>query len=66
MTLDEKISEAEDALHELSLGRRVVSLSRNGKAMTYTATNRVDLELYIARLKNEKNTSSRRPMGIRL
>lgn len=66
MTLDEKISEAEDALHELSLGRRVVSLSRNGKAMTYTATNRVDLELYIARLKSQKNTSSRRPMGIRL
>lgn len=66
MTLDEKISEAEDALHELSLGRRVVSLSRNGKAMTYTATNRVDLELYIARLKSEKNTYSRRPMGIRL
>jgi hypothetical protein len=66
MTLDEKISEAEDALHELSLGRRVVKVSRNGKAMEYSAANRVDLELYIVRLKNEKNTSSRRPMGIRL
>ena len=66
MTLDEKIAEAEDVLHELSLGRRVVSLSRNGKNLTYTATNRVDLELYIAGLKSQKNTSSRRPMGIRL
>lgn len=66
MTLDEKLSEAEDVLHELSLGRRVTKVGRNGKMVEYTAANRVDLELYIARLKNQKNTSSRRPMGIRL
>jgi sulfur carrier protein ThiS len=66
MTLDEKIAEAEDALHELNLGRRTVKVSRNGKAVEYTATTRVNLELYIANLKGQKNTSSRRPMGIRL
>tara|TARA_R110001606_G_scaffold71219_1_gene162909 strand:- start:6120 stop:6320 length:201 start_codon:yes stop_codon:yes gene_type:complete len=66
MTLDEKIAEAEDVLHELSLGRRVTKVGRNGKNIEYTAANRVDLELYIARLKSQKNTSSRRPMGIRL
>ena len=66
MTLEEKISEAEDALHELSLGKRVVSITRNGKSLTYTATTQVNLELYIARLKSQISTSSRRPMGIRL
>ena len=66
MTLNDKLNEAEDALHELSLGKRVVSISRNGKALTFSAANRVDLELYIARLKSQISTSSRRPMGIRL
>lgn len=66
MTLDEKLTEAEDALHELSLGKRVVSISRNGKTLTFSATNRIDLEMYIARLKQQKGTSRRGPMGIRL
>jgi hypothetical protein len=66
MNLNDKINEAEDALHELSLGKRVVSISRNGKELTFSATNRADLELYIARLKSQISTSSRRPMGIRL
>jgi hypothetical protein len=66
MTLQEKISEAEEALHDLSLGKRVVSITRNGKSLTYTATTQVNLELYIARLKSQISTSSRRPMGIRL
>lgn len=66
MTTQEKLAEAESALHELMLGKRVVSISRNGKALTFSATNRVDLELYIAQLKQQLNTTSRRPMGIRL
>lgn len=66
MTLDQKIEEAEDALHELSLGKRVVSISRNGKSLSFSQTNRVDLELYIARLKQQKPNARRSPMGISL
>lgn len=66
MTLDQKIEEAEDALHELSLGKRVVSISRNGKSLSFSQTNRVDLELYIARLKQQKPNARRGPMGISL
>ena len=61
-TIDERISEAEDALHELVLGRRAATISRNGKAVTYTQTNRVDLEQYIAKLKLSKTGARRRPM----
>ena len=66
MTLVEKISQAEDALHELSLGRRAVEITRDGRTVKYTAANRVDLELYIARLKSQVPSASRRPMGISL
>ncbi|MBJ7555398.1 gpW family head-tail joining protein [Marinomonas spartinae] len=62
MTVDERISEAEDALHELMLGRRAVTVTRSGKTVTFTQTNRVDLELYIAKLKQSKSGARRRPM----
>lgn len=61
-TVDERISEAEDALHELVLGRRTATISRNGKSVTYTQTNRVDLERYIAQLKLSKSGARRGPM----
>jgi hypothetical protein len=66
MTLEQKIIEAEDALHELSLGRSVVTVTRDGKSLTYNAANRVDLERYLANLKSQLGTYSRRPMSIRL
>jgi hypothetical protein len=61
-TVDDRISEAKSALHELVLGRRTATISRNGKSVTYTQTNRVDLERYIAQLKLSKSGARRRPM----
>lgn len=66
MTESEKLQEAEDALHELSLGKRVVKISRNGKAIEYSAANMTDLRRYITELKQSINGTARRPMRVTL
>lgn len=52
-TLQEKLAQAEDALHQLMLGTRTVSLSYGERRVQYTEANRKDLETYIARLKRQ-------------
>ncbi|MFZ2872759.1 gpW family head-tail joining protein [Zavarzinia sp.] len=46
-----RLAEAEAALHALSIGRRSVSVSYEGKAVTYTAGNIGELRAYVAELK---------------
>lgn len=45
-----RLAEAQTALHELMTGRRVVKVMVDGQSTEFTATNRADLEAYIARL----------------
>ena len=66
MTLQERITEAENALHELTLGKRVVKITRNGKALEFGQTDSVSLRRYITELKNQLGGSRRRPMGVSL
>ncbi len=66
MTLQERITEAENALHELSLGKRVVKITRNGKSLEFGQTDSVSLRRYITELKNQLGGSRRRPMGVSL
>ena len=66
-TNEQKLLEAETALHNLSTGRSVVSVAKDGKTVTYSAANRGDLERYINALKDESTTTTfrRGPMGVR-
>lgn len=64
MTLDGRIAEAESALHDLNIGKRVAKVSRNGKSIEFTQANRSDLERYINQMKSEKAGARRRPMGV--
>ena len=64
MTLDEKIAEAETALHQLSIGKRVAKITRDGKSVDFTPANRADLERYLGGLKREKTPHRRRPMRV--
>lgn len=64
MTIDERIAEAETALHQLSIGKRVAKITRDGKAVEFTPANRADLERYLGGLKRDKTSRRRRPMRV--
>ena len=64
--VDSRLSEARAALHDLYLGKRVVKVQKDGRAVEYTPANRSDLERYIAQLETELNGGAkRRPIGVR-
>ena len=51
-----RINEAETALHELMLGKKVVSVTTEGLGKTdFNQTNIPHLQTYIANLKNQLN-----------
>lgn len=53
-TLKTRLADAEAALHDLNMGKRKVSVSRQGTAITYAgATGSADLERYIRTLKDQ-------------
>lgn len=60
LTPGQKLVEAETALHSLMIGESEVSIMRNGKSVTFQATNVEKLEQYIAQLKACINPSLRR------
>lgn len=45
-----RLAAAQTALHDLMTGRQVVKVMVDGQSTEFTATNRADLEAYIARL----------------
>lgn len=52
MTDAEKLVDAENALHELQVGRSArVFVDQNGERVEYTAANRAELKKYIQELK---------------
>lgn len=63
MTLQERLKDAKEALHDLMTGRSVrVVVDQNGERVEYTAGNRRDLQNYISSLEaeiaNEGRTAS--------
>ncbi len=68
MYTQEMLTEARQALHELLLGKRVVSVSKNGRQVQFTQINIADLRNYIAEIESGLGLSSRRrgPAGVRL
>lgn len=64
VVLQTRLTEAETALHELSLGARAASVSYDGNSVTYTAANSATLRAYIAELKFKINGTPRRAIGV--
>ena len=63
VTLREKLAEAEQAYHDLMLGRSVrVVVDQNGERVEYTAANAARLAAYIADLKRQLGQSALGPM----
>jgi hypothetical protein len=54
-TLNTRLTEAEDALHQLALGKTKVEIQINGRKVVYTPANSKNLEGYISKLKNQIN-----------
>lgn len=65
MTLTAMIAEAETALHQLSIGKRVGKVTRDGKSVEYTPANRSDLERYLNGLRAQLTGTRRRPMRVK-
>lgn len=66
MTLQERIAEAEQALHQLQIGKAVAKISRGGKTVEYTQANVPQLQTYLNQMKAEQAGSRRRPMRVYL
>lgn len=65
LTTQQKLDEAESAYHALMIGELEVTVSKNGKSVTYNATTAHKLERYIAQLKAILNPSlSRRAIRV--
>jgi hypothetical protein len=58
MSCETKLAEAKAALHQLMLGKSMVSLQYEGRRVQYTAASRTDLETYIKKLEAECGGSS--------
>ena len=59
-TTQTRLDEAEAALHKLSLGAATVSISVDGRSVTYNAANLADLRIYIGSLRRELGLTSGR------
>ena len=55
------LDEARRALHELMIGKRAVTIQKDGRRVEYTAVNVSDLKKYIKDLEDELGLSGRRP-----
>jgi hypothetical protein len=52
-TLQTYLAEAQTALHRLNTGQARVSVSYEGKSVTYNQASRHDLQVYIANLEHQ-------------
>lgn len=63
MTLTERLKEAEDAFHDLTIGRSVVEVvDQNGERIRYGQARKGDLLQYIADLKRQIEGRANAPM----
>lgn len=58
MTTNAKLLEAENAMHLLVTGQRVVSIARDGKNVVFQQSNKAELERYIQSLKGSRRAIS--------
>lgn len=61
-----KITEAENAYHDLLLGNRIVTITAFGKTTSYTQAKAADLKNYINHLKSQLSTGKSGPIHILL
>lgn len=61
-----RLSQAEQALHDLMTTGGVVELTHNGKVMRWSRQNMVGLRLYIAELRAGLNLAGGRPRARRI
>lgn len=67
MTMMIELREAREALHNLMIGKRVVTVQKDGRRVEFTAASVNELKKYIAQLEAELGLSGRRsPLGVRL
>ena len=65
-TLQTRLTEAEEAYHQLMIGAKEVSVNvGNFGSVTYNQTNRAALEAYIADLKNKLSKAKGLSIGCR-
>ncbi|HFF9407538.1 TPA: phage head-tail joining protein [Escherichia coli] len=64
----EMLCDARRALHELMIGKRVVTVTKDGRSVSFTSATRADLCKYIAEIEEALGVRvrRRRPMGVRL
>ncbi|WP_273867580.1 phage head-tail joining protein [Serratia odorifera] len=55
-----QLEEARQALHELLTGKRVASIQKDGRAVTFTSATLNELRAYIADLEEQLGLASRR------
>lgn len=64
MTLRERLNEAEEALHDLSIGRNVVEVvDQNGERIRYGQARKSELLQYIADIKRQIEGRANAPMN---
>lgn len=68
MYTQEMLNEARKALHELLLGKKAVSISKDGRQVQFNQTSIADLRRYINEIETALGMASRRgpPAGVRL
>jgi hypothetical protein len=65
LSLAVRLTQAEDALHQLMVGKSaVVFVDQNNERVEYTAANVRSLRAYIADLKREIGTTTPSPMKV--
>ena len=63
-----ELREAQQALHDLMMGKRVATVQKDGRRVEFTVTSVGDLKKYIAELEESLRAGVRRrgPAGVRL
>lgn len=62
--LEVRLAEAEAALHQLQIGKSTVSVSYDGKSVSYSAARIADLQSYILTLRSQLGRGPRRVYGL--
>lgn len=60
MSTDQKLQDAKNALHELQLGKKIVTLSKGGRTVSFNQVQLLDLKSYIAELETELGAKKHR------
>lgn len=63
--IDDRISEAEQALHDLNIGKQIVEVrDSNGESVKYNSASRGQLAAYLSELRRARDSSDVTPMRV--